>query len=199
MIRRRFLFGACAALALSSGAAQAKMSLDQLSAYINDISTLEAAFVQINSDGSLDNGTLYLRRPGRLRFEYETHDALVLAGGGKLAIFDPKTNVPPEQYPLKRTPLHLILQRKVDLAASGMVVGHSGDDDRTIVVAQDPDSPESGVIELVFQNNPLTLAEWTIDQNGARTTIDLEQIKLGGRLGASLFNIVQETEARLKN
>lgn len=204
MDRRTFLATATrgaglAALALTGTRAWAQVPLGELSAYFNAIRTLEARFVQVNDDGTQSAGTLYMRRPGRARFEYDPPEkSLVMAGGGQVAIFDGRSNaITPEQYPLKRTPLWLILERNVDLDRRNMVVGHFGDDRTTTLVAQDPDEPQNGRVELVFQNDPLTLAGWAvIDGGGARTRVQLEQIRLGGQLSPRLFSIVNEKEAR---
>jgi len=189
------LFG----LGLAGIPARAQVPLNRLSIYFNGIRTLQADFVQHNDDGTRSSGTLYMRRPGRARFEYDPPDkSLVMAGGGQVAIFDGRSNAEaPEQYPLKRTPLWLILERNVDLGRRNMVVGHFGDAKTTTLVAQDPDEPQNGRVELVFQNEPLTLAGWTvIDGSGARTRVQLKQIRLGGQLSAGLFNIVQEQQSR---
>jgi outer membrane lipoprotein-sorting protein len=120
-----------------------------------------------------------------------------MAGGGQVAIFDAKSNQPPEQYPLRRTPLNLILARNVDLGAAKMVVGHYEAQDTTRVVAQDPKNPEYGTIELVFLNDPITLAQWIItDDLGNRTTIVLDRMVTGMDLPASLFSITMEVEKR---
>ena len=69
-----------------------KVSLDNLNSYINGLSTVKASFEQINSDGSIDTGILYIRRPGKMRLEYAApNNALVIAGAGSVAIFDDKT------------------------------------------------------------------------------------------------------------
>jgi len=181
-------------------AAAEKISLGELSGYLNDLKVAQAKFTQINSDGSLSTGTLYIKRPGRARFEYDPpEDALVIAGGGQLAIFDPKSNQPPEQYPLKKTPLNLILKRNVNLATSGMVVGHSEDGPTTVVAAQDPEHADQGMIQLVFTQSPVELRKWIItDDAGTQTTVILNGMETGGTLGARLFNIPQEIEARVK-
>ncbi len=187
------------ALGLSGIPARAQVPLNRLSTYFNGIRTLEADFVQFNDDGTKSSGTLYMRRPGRARFEYDPPEkSLVMAGGGQVAIFDGRSNAAnPEQYPLKRTPLWLILERNVDLNRRNMVVGHYGDAKTTTLVAQDPDEPQNGRVELVFQNEPLTLAGWSvIDGGGARTRVQLEKIRLGGELSARLFNIRQEQQSR---
>ncbi|WGV15380.1 LolA family protein [Fuscovulum ytuae] len=172
--------------------------LATLSAYLNGLTTAEADFTQINADGSISEGRLYIRRPGRVRFEYAPPDrSLVMAGGGQVAIFDAKSNQPPEQYPLRRTPLNLILADKVNLGTARMVVGHYEAEDTTRVVAQDPDAPEYGTIELVFSNDPVALTSWIItDDLGNRTTIVLDRMVTGMNLPASLFNITLEVEKR---
>lgn len=187
------------ALALMGLPARAEpVPLSALSDYLNSLTTAEADFTQVNADGSRSQGKLYIRRPGRVRFEYAPPDrSLVLAGGGQVAIFDSKSNQPPEQYPLRRTPLNLILAERVDLGRARMVVGHYEADNTTRVVAQDPEYPEYGTIELVFLNDPITLAQWIItDDLGSRTTVVLDRMVLGGNLPPSLFNIAGEVDRR---
>ncbi len=204
MRRREFIVGASTgiglfALGLAGVPARAQVPLEELSTYFNGIRTLQARFDQKNADGSTSAGTLYMRRPGRARFEYDPPDAsLVMAGGGQVAVFDGRSNSgTPEQYPLRRTPLHVILERNVELDRREMIVDHFGDATSTTLVAQDPDRPENGRVELVFQNDPLTLSGWVVlDGGGGRTTVQLRQIRLGGDLAPGLFNIVQEREAR---
>ena len=185
-------------LALAFPAMADKIPLKDLSAYLNSLTTAEADFTQVNADGSIATGKLFIKRPGRARFEYAPPDkSLVLAGGGQVAIFDAKSNQPPEQYPLKRTPLNLILAENIDLARAKMVVGHTEDGTSTRVKAQDPDNPEYGSIELVFTANPVTLRQWVItDDGGNQTTVILGDMTKGAKLPASLFSITVEAEKR---
>lgn len=175
-----------------------KLPLSEISAYLNGITTAQAGFTQVNADGSVSTGTLYIKRPGRVRFEYAApDDSLVMAGGGQVAIFDAKSNQPPEQYPLKRTPLNLILERQVDLARAEMVVGHRSDGSETAVIAQDPEHPEYGTISLVFSEDPVQLRRWIISgEDGSQTTVILDELAFGMELSPRLFNIVQEAQAR---
>jgi outer membrane lipoprotein-sorting protein len=192
-------FAAMALLtALALPAAAEKISLGELSRYLNALTTAEAEFTQINSDGSISTGRIFIQRPGRVRFEYAPPDRnLVLAGGGQVAIFDAKSNQPPEQYPLSRTPLSIILAANVDLGRARMVTGHSTDGNATRVRAQDPEHPEYGSIELVFTSGPTELRQWVIrDDSGAETTVILGEMKKGGTFGASLFNITDATNQR---
>jgi outer membrane lipoprotein-sorting protein len=197
-MNRRFALLAPLALLVPLPAWAAKISLGTLSDYLNSLTTVESDFTQINSDGSISTGKIYIKRPGRVRFEYAPPDrSLVIAGGQQVAIFDAKSNQPPEQYPLKRTPLNLILAEKIDLARASMVVGHTADGTSTRVLAQDPEHPEYGSIELVFTEGPVELRQWIItDDLGAQTTVILGELTKGGNLGARLFDISAETSAR---
>ena len=198
MNRRTLLLAPLLLAALGTPALADKLSLKTLSGYLNGLTTLECEFTQVNSDGTVSTGKLFIKRPGRVRFEYNPPDkALVMAGGQQVAIFDGKSNIPPEQYPLKRTPLNLILAANVNLGKAKMVVGHTADATTTRVKAQDPENPEYGTIELVFSANPTELRQWVITVDlGQQTTVILGEMKKGGSLGEALFSITGEKNKR---
>jgi len=186
-----------AGLVASSGAAQ-QLSLNALSQYLNSFTTAEGEFTQINSDGSISTGTLFIKRPGRIRFEYNPPEqALVVGGGGSLAIFDPRSNTGPDRYPMSETPLKILLERNIDLAQRNMVTGHSSDGTTTTVVAQDPENPQYGNIQLVFTSNPVELRQWVVTDNaGTQTTVVLGDLAKNGNVRDILFNIQRETRLR---
>lgn len=196
----RALLAPLALLALALPAQAEKISLSALSAYLNKLTTAEAEFTQVNADGTVGTGKLYIKRPGRVRFEYAPPDlTLVLASAGQVAVFDGKSNQPPEQYPLSKTPLNLILAEKVDLGRARMVVGHVEDGTTTRVTAQDPEHPEYGSIEMVFTADPVELRQWVItDDAGGQTTVILGEMAKGGDYPTSLFSITVESEKRLR-
>ena len=171
-------------------AAAQQISLNSISNYLNNLQTAKGAFTQVNDDGTISTGTIFIKRPGRIRFEYNPPDKqLVLASGGAVVIYDPKTNEPPETYPLARTPLSIILAKNVNLSHARMVVGHTSDGKSTTVKAQDPEHPEYGNIELVFTANPVELRQWVInDDGGNRTTVILGELDKKARMNNSLFN-----------
>ena len=196
---RRTLLALGTAFIASPSFAAGKLPLDDISRYINGISTAKTDFTQINEDGTLSTGTLYIRRPGRMRFEYNPPmDLLVIAGGGQVGIFDGKSNLKSaERYPLKRTPLNLILEKNVNLARRNMVVGHDFDGTATIVTAQDPEHPEYGRLQLKFTEGPVELRQWIVtDGQGSKTTVVLGQLEQPGGLAPSLFSIQNEERER---
>lgn len=198
MNRRTAILAPLVLLALAAPALADKLPLSALSKYLNGLTTVESDFTQVNSDGTVSTGKIYIKRPGRVRFEYAPPDrSLVLASAGNVAVFDSKSNQPPEQYPLKKTPLNLILGDNIDLARAKMVVGHRADGTSTRVTAQDPEHPEYGSIELVFTADPVELRQWVItDDLGQQTTVILGQMAKGKDYGASLFSISGEMSKR---
>lgn len=187
---KTLLPAAAIVLATAMPAAAQKISLNAISNYLNGLKTAKGAFTQVNDDGTISTGTIFIKRPGRIRFEYNPPEKqLVLASGGTVVIYDPKTNEPPESYPLARTPLSIILAKNVNLSRARMVVGHKSDGKSTTVKAQDPEHPEYGNIELVFTANPVELRQWVInDDAGSRTTVILGELDKKARMKNSLFN-----------
>ena len=175
-----------------------KISLSEISAYLNKLTTVQSDFTQVNGDGTISTGQIYIRRPGRVRFEYAPPEtSLVLASAGQVAVFDGKSNQPPEQYPLSRTPLSIILAENVDLGRAQMVVGHTEAENTTRVKAQDPEHPDYGSIELVFTANPTELRQWIItDDGGTQTTVILGELTKGGAFSPALFSINVERDKR---
>lgn len=187
---RTLLPAAAIMIATAIPAAAQQISLNAISNYLNNLQTAKGAFTQVNDDGTISTGTIFIKRPGRIRFEYNPPDKqLVLASGGAVVIYDPKTNEPPETYPLARTPLSIILAKNVNLSRARMVVGHTSDGKSTTVKAQVPEHPEYGNIELVFTANPVELRQWVInDDGGNRTTVILGELDKKARMNNSFFN-----------
>lgn len=189
MIRTVLLAAALFGLA---GVAQAQqLSLGTISDYLNGLKLAQAEFTQINDDGTISTGRIYIKRPGKIRFEYNPPEsALVVASAGEVAIVDAKSNQPPETYPLKRTPLGIILQDQVDLDRAEMVTGHAYDGTATTVTAQDPEHPEYGNIQLKFTGDPVELRQWIInDDAGGQTTVILGALDKPQSLSNDLFDV----------
>lgn len=185
------------ALAFAFPAAAEKIPLNEISRYLNSLKTVVADFSQVNSDGSVTPGKVYIQRPGRVRFEYKGDSTLVMASGGQVAVFDKKSNTGAQQYPLSKTPLSIILADNVNLGRSGMVTGYSEKKNTTIVKAQDPANPQYGNIQMVFTANPTELRQWVVtDDKGKRTTVILGQMQKGVGIPTSKFSITNEANRR---
>lgn len=199
MSKRILSIFAAVALTFYAGAVSAQqLSLAQISNYLNQLQTAQGGFTQINSDGTLFTGQIFIKRPGRIRFEYNApSDSMVMASGGQLAVFDARSNTGPERFPLNQTPLNIILAPNVDLERESMVTNLVSDGTTTTVTAQDPDNPNFGSLQMVFTGNPVELRQWVVtDELGTETTVILNDLISGGALRDIMFNIQAEIRNR---
>ena len=185
------------ALAMAFPAMAEKIPLNEISRYLNSLKTAQAEFTQVNGDGSISTGTVFIHRPNRVRFEYKGDKTLVLASAGQVAVFDGKSRSAPQQYPLSKTPLSLILAPNINLGQARLVTGYSEKKNTTVVTAQDPQHPEYGNIQMVFSANPTQLRQWVVtDEAGTRTTVILGEMKTGVSFPPSKFAIESEVARR---
>lgn len=196
---KRLVLAALAAL-LALPLAAAPLPLPTLSAYLNGLAQFETTFRQANSDGSTSSGHIYVHRPGRMRLEYDPPEkSVVIVAGEQVVVFDGKSNEPPQQYPLARTPLNLILAPQIDLGTAKMVAGLAEVKGLTHVVAQDPAHPDYGNIELIFAANPVKLTGWVLtDDSGNQTVVQLGDFQTDQSLSPALFSPEMEAARRKK-
>lgn len=194
MTRRQILVAAALALAAPVAAqpltpADAR-DLARISNYLNATETLQGSFVQVDPDAVVSEGQFYMRRPGRLRFEYAPPEpALVIADGFWVGVIDQRDGSL-DRYPLSETPLNLLLKENVDLRSEGAVRSIERSEGQMAVTAVDTARPEQGEIVMVFSDNPLELRQWVVvDAQGRRTTVALRDMRTNVSIPASRFVI----------
>ena len=172
-----------------------KLTLKDLSSYLSAMDKGITAFTQINDDNTSATGTISFIRPGRMRIQYDSpNNDLILIGGGRIAVFDSKSNTLPREFPLDQTPLHFFLKKTINLENSNFLNGHTKVENFTIIYLRDPDF---GVLKLVFSPNPIQLKEWTISNNlGEDTTLRFSSFDTFSSLAKTDFNILLEIERR---
>ena len=187
---------AVAAAAAAPFSVAQRADLQRVSAYLNTIQTAEGRFVQIGPDGRSESGTLYLRKPGRLRFEYDKpNPTLVVADGSAIAVSNTRLRTT-DRYPLLDSPLRLLLSEKIDLATDPRIVGAKREPGLLTVTARQTAGAAQGEITLTFVDSgaSLELRQWEVlDAQALRTQVSLSGLKTGGTLAPSLF-IIQDLD-----
>lgn len=181
---------AAAAIAPSAFAAVNQAELTRISNYLNGIGTMQGTFTQVGPDGDISEGNFYLRRPGRIRFEYRPpNPTLIVADGFWVGVYDTLDNTL-DRFPLSETPLDLLLRDRVDLRREGAIQAIDRSAGQLRVRAVDPDAPRQGSITMVFNDNPLELVQWIVtDAQGLTTTVALNSIRRNVELNSKLFFI----------
>lgn len=183
--------GLTVALLPASGlAAVSQADLTRISNYLNGIGTMEGTFVQVGPDGDVSEGRFFMRRPGRIRFEYQPpNPTLLVADGFWVGVYDTADGTL-DRFPLSETPLDLLLRDRVDLRREGAIQSVERSAGQLRVRAVDPDAPRQGSITMVFNDNPLELVQWIVtDGQGLTTTVALSQIRRNVQLDPGLFFI----------
>ncbi len=181
---------ACAAMLAAPAYAQ-NDSIQRLNAYLTNLVSAQATFRQENADGTEFTGTFYLKKPGKMRFEYDApSDSLVVADGRTLAVFDAKSNVSPQRYPQRRTPLSLLSLEDIDVTSSVFVRRIEEEGGRAYMTMYDPEKPRNGQMVMIFETDPMQLVEWILtDRSGLQTHVFLDPLETGIELRNRIFNI----------
>jgi len=168
--------------------------VERANAYFNGLSSLVANFVQVGGDGRRLTGTLYVQRPGKLRFEYDAPATIeIVADGSSLAVRDRKL-VTQDLYPVSQTPLKFLLRDRVELGRDIKVLGADADAEGARVSLEDGSTlGGTSKITLFFDPAVQTLTKWRIvDPQGFGTTVSLSDIDRGRRVDNKLFVINYE-------
>jgi outer membrane lipoprotein-sorting protein len=157
--------------------------------YFGAIKTLSARFVQIGPNGELASGKFYLRRPGRLRFEYDSPSPLLVVADGIWLVLHDKELEQVDRFPLFSTPISVLVAEQIDLR---------GDDVKVSRVERQPgilrlrlidtDKPDEGWLSLAFSDPPITLRNWHVkDALGGITNVALDEMEVNIPLDPALF------------
>ena len=165
-----------------------KAELDKVSAYLNSIKTMQGGFIQIGPQGQADQGKFYIQKPGRMRFEYQAPDpVLIVSDGSTVFVKNGQLNTI-DHYALTDTPLQLILSNAIDLKRRTEIVGIDHQQDSLVVLARSHSSRAQGNITMVFSEPNLELRQWTVvDAQGLSTTVALRNMQQGQIIPAALF------------
>lgn len=178
--------------ASAPAAAQAQGDLDRVVASLRGISTMKADFTQTDRRGQTVAGVMTLKRPGKIRFQYEQGVPLLLVSNGKsMTLIDYEVNQV-QRWPIQNSPLGALLDPNRDVKRYGKLVP-TGNADVIGVEVRDPKKPEFGVITLVFVRKAgapggLELANWVaVDSQNHRTTVRLRNHRYGMAVADSAF------------
>ena len=197
--RRTLLLSLLPALAAAGAAAQTGLALTpqdradlvRIEAYLNGLKTLQAHFLQVAPDGQISQGSVWLDRPGRMRFQYDPPAPFLLVASHGLLVFRDSQLAQTSNIPLSRTPLGMLLADRVSLSGDVTVTGIQRLPGQIQVSLVRTASPGDGTLTLVFADNPLALRQWTVlDAQQKETRVTLYNVELGGAPDPKLFEMV---------
>ncbi|GAA3899360.1 outer membrane lipoprotein carrier protein LolA [Sphingomonas limnosediminicola] len=181
-----------AAIIATPAAAADSPDLGKLKSHIGAVQTMTANFVQTDARGRSAAGTLQLKRPGKVRFQYGSGDLLLVADGRNLYFLDYQVGQK-SAYPLGKTPLGPLLSSSPDFNGKAQVLPST---DPRILVARAKNT-SYGQLTLAFLRSTsapggLQMYGWTaIDPQGRRTTVKLSNVRYNVAVPESAFTYAE--------
>ena len=162
--------------------------LTRVGQYLNALRTLKGRFLQVAPDGATSQGTVWLERPGRMRFQYDPPSPLLLvAGHGTVVVHDSKLDSD-NTIPLNQTPLGLLLGDTIALSGDVSVTDFQHQPGQLLITLVRTKSPGEGSLTLMMNADPLALTGWSVvDGEGRETRLRMSDVKLGGSFDNALF------------
>jgi outer membrane lipoprotein-sorting protein len=161
--------------------------LRRISAYLNGIHTMTARFRQSSSTGGTATGSLWMARPGRMRFEYDPPSPILLIADLFYVYYVDKQLAEMSKVGLKSTPAWFLLRDPITFDDLVINRFERGVNALAITVTQ-PTEPDNGSLTMVFNSQPLALRQWTIvDQQRKTTTVSIFDAQFGMALNPELF------------
>ncbi|MDF2493937.1 outer membrane lipoprotein carrier protein LolA [Sphingomonas sp.] len=174
----KFTLPLAAAVIIAAPAAAQSGDLALVQNHLRAVNTMTADFTQTDRAGKTVTGTLSLKKPGKIRFQYEKSVPILVVGDGKALTFIDYSVRQVQRWPITNSPLGVLINPDRDISRFAKVI--PGADPRVLSVeGYDPKHPEYGRINMVFARDTsapggLMLQGWvTLDSQGNRTTIRL--------------------------
>lgn len=174
-----------------------KADLRRISAYLNTLKSVQGRFLQVGGDGRQEQGNFYLKKPGRVRFEYQKPNPnLVIADGSTVAVQNAALHTT-DRYPLGNSPLRLLLSDNIDLVNDPRISAVKQEAGLLSLTARDT----MGRITLSFADSGagLELRQWdVVDAQGSHTTIVVNEMRQATDIPPGLF-VIEDLSPFKKN
>lgn len=191
-MRRLLTFAAAVFLATAASPlpwAKDSESIARVEAYLTGLTTIVADFEQVDAAGGLAGGKFYMKRPGKMRWEYKPPTPILLVSNGKVLTYYDSELDQINYVPVDDTLAGFLAQPKITLESDSTKLTQFSAKEGTIraTIIQKKKSDE-GSLTLEFSDSPLQLKQMEVtDATGQRTRIQLQNAQYGKDLPDSLF------------
>ena len=165
--------------------------VERVNNYLSTMQILSGKFVQVGPDGRRTQGTFYISKPGKVRFEYDDPSPIELIADGQSVVVRDRNLATQDVYPLSQTPLRFLLADHVDLTKDTSLVAVYADDVFVTVVVEE----KNGVVGtsrlmIMFNAKDMQLKQWTVtDPQGYDTTVAVYNLDTSKRPDPDMFKI----------
>lgn len=165
--------------------------VDKINAYMSGMQNLNGSFIQVGPDGKKSQGTFYIQKPGKVRFEYDPPSPMELIADGDSVVVRDRNLATQDVYPLSQTPLRYLLASKLDLLRDTNVTSISADDLYVSITIEEKQAV-TGTSRLTLMTGAKDgkLKQWTVtDPQGYDTTVAVYNLDTTKRADPNAFRI----------
>ena len=171
--------------------AKQRATLDRISLYLSSVQTMVGNFVQVGPDGGRTQGTFYIQKPGKVRFEYNPPTPIDIIADGSSVVVRDRNLATQDLYPLSQTPLRYLLADRIDILRDTDVISVASDDTFvTVVIEEKQLVVGTSRLMIMFDAKDLALKQWTVtDPQGLDTTVAVFNLDATKKPDPNLFVI----------
>lgn len=176
-----------------------KKAVAQISKHFSSVPSMAGEFIQFGPNGEQTGGKFYLQRPGKIRFDYAKPSPILVKADGKTVGINNKKLKTWDFYPLRKTPLRLLLSDRIDVNDKS-IKSVKREADLTTVVLGNKSIFGDSKITLMFDPKNYELRQWTItDDQGKDTSVMIFNVKKNVKLSKKLFRMNQRALMQKEN
>lgn len=181
--------------AIPSLANDKEQAIKAISNHFKTVPTMSGEFVQFGPNGEQTGGQFLIKRPGKIRFNYEDPSPITVVSNGRTLAVKNKKLKTTNYYPLKKTPLSLLLSNKIKIDDKSIRSVEANKDVTTVVMGDKKIFGDSE-ITLMFDPNSQELRQWTIkDAQGKETSVMIFNVQQNIKISNTKFAVIKPTGA----
>lgn len=170
--------------------AAAKADVARIERYLNELTTLDAKFVQFSGQG-LAEGRVVLSRPGKMRIEYQDPVPILMVASGFLLMYHDRELIQTTYLPVSETPAGILLKDQIVLSGDVTITNFERGPASIRLTLVETDAPDAGSVTLAFEDTPLRLIKWQVqDAQGNEVDVALLEPRFGAEVDNELFSLV---------
>lgn len=174
--------------------------LNRVNNYFNKVTDLRGRFTQINPDDGQQRGKFYIKRPGRIRFDYAPPSLQRIISDGNYLSIENHDIGTVDRFPLNRTPFRILLAAYVSIDRDAIIQAVTENDEEIAISMLDSKGEALGRIQLFFNKDPeIELREWKVtDAQGLETRIILSHLNYDKKIDGKLFTLKEHVLPHLR-
>ena len=164
---------------------------DRILNYLESFTSLSSKFIQINNNGEILSGKLFVSRPGKFRIEYEQIPLILISDSKRLASVN-KDLKSISFHSTNENPLSILLYKKLDMKKV-KILNLIENENTLLVEIASTNFEDKGVIEILFETKPFKMKKWTVFKTDqTKTEVFFDNLLLNKSLPSQLFDIESE-------